>query len=323
MALRPDFAPGHNNRGNVLRELGRFGRGGRRFDRALALTPDSADVQNNRGNALLELNRPAEALADYERALALRSGLSPSPWSIAAARCAISAATTRRSASFDRALALAPELADAHWNRACCACRAATSRVDWAGYEWRWRRGSEVAARRRAAAMARRGSRRQDHPAACRAGLRRQHPDPALSAAGRRKGAKGGRVVLEVPDAVMPLIADSQHVTLVRRGAPLPVLRRALSADEPAARLRHQARRPFRPACPICACPAARQETWRGSSPHTGTPRDRPGLVGQAQPHERPQPHHRACAAGAAAVGAGRAFRQPAARISATATWPS
>ena len=37
------------------------------YDKAIALKPDYAQAHNNRGAALRDLKRPAEALASYER----------------------------------------------------------------------------------------------------------------------------------------------------------------------------------------------------------------------------------------------------------------
>ena len=93
--MKPDFAFGFNNRGNALHALGRHDEALDSFGRAIALEPDYSEAHNNRGNALLDLNRPAEALADYERGGRATSP-SPSRWSIAAARCAISIVTPKR-----------------------------------------------------------------------------------------------------------------------------------------------------------------------------------------------------------------------------------
>ena len=41
------------------------------YDRAIALRPDYADAHNNRGQVLRELMRYDEALASYDRALAI------------------------------------------------------------------------------------------------------------------------------------------------------------------------------------------------------------------------------------------------------------
>ena len=42
------------------------------YDKAIALKPDYAEAHNNRGNALMDLKRPAEALASYDKAIALK-----------------------------------------------------------------------------------------------------------------------------------------------------------------------------------------------------------------------------------------------------------
>ena len=39
------------------------------YDKAIALKPDYAEAHNNRGNALMDLKHPTEALASYDRRL--------------------------------------------------------------------------------------------------------------------------------------------------------------------------------------------------------------------------------------------------------------
>ncbi|MEQ8860601.1 MAG: tetratricopeptide repeat protein [Pseudomonadales bacterium] len=59
------------NRSLVLAADGRLQPALADVDEALALTPDAADLHGNRGNLLLRLNRPAEALNAHGRAIEL------------------------------------------------------------------------------------------------------------------------------------------------------------------------------------------------------------------------------------------------------------
>ncbi len=219
--LRDDAAPIHNNRGNALRELGRHDEALAAFDRALALRPDYAEAHNNRGNALLESNRLAEAVADYDRALALKPDF-------------VDALVNRGSAlhhlghndealaSLDRAIALNPELAEAHWNKGLTCLSLGDFARGWEGYEWRWKRDSELKPR----GFAQPQWRGED-----------LHGQTILLHAEQGYGdiiqfirylpmvvAKGGKVVLEIPDDLKPLIGRIDGVTaIVRRGEALPL----------------------------------------------------------------------------------------------------
>ena len=73
LALRPDHAEAHSNRGVVLFDLGRFDDAVASYDKAIALQPDNAALHANRANALRQLRRFEEAVAGYDRAIALRS----------------------------------------------------------------------------------------------------------------------------------------------------------------------------------------------------------------------------------------------------------
>ena len=72
IALKPDDAEAHNNRGNALRDLKRPEEALASFDKAIALKPDYAEAHNDRGNALLHLKRPAEALTSFDKAITLK-----------------------------------------------------------------------------------------------------------------------------------------------------------------------------------------------------------------------------------------------------------
>lgn len=68
----PKFSPAHNNRGNALKGLKRFGDALASYDQAIAADCNNADALNNRGAVLFELKRFPEALASMDRAIALK-----------------------------------------------------------------------------------------------------------------------------------------------------------------------------------------------------------------------------------------------------------
>jgi len=71
LAVDPGLVEARNNRGSVLRELGRGVEALAEYDRALAQKPDFAVAHGNRGKVLAELQRYEEAIASFDRALAL------------------------------------------------------------------------------------------------------------------------------------------------------------------------------------------------------------------------------------------------------------
>jgi tetratricopeptide (TPR) repeat protein len=117
LALRPDFAEGHNNRAVVLADLKRFDEALASYDKALTLRPEYAEARHNRGTALLDLGRMEDAIADFDRAVAIRPDYAAAFHSRGTALIALG----RRSealASFDRALAFRPDGADTLIRRA-------------------------------------------------------------------------------------------------------------------------------------------------------------------------------------------------------------
>jgi hypothetical protein len=106
IALRPDFAEAHNNRGNALQELNRFEEALLSYQRAITLRPDFAEAYSNMGHAQQQFSRFDDALASFEHAVTLR-----------------------------------PDFADGHFNAALCLLLTGDFGRGWKEYEWRWQTG--------------------------------------------------------------------------------------------------------------------------------------------------------------------------------------
>ena len=219
-ALQPDAAPVHNNRGNALRELRRHEEALAAYDRAIALKPDYAEAHNNRGNAALEMNRMNEALACYDRALTLKPDYADALVNRGTALRHLGR-TEQALASFDFAIALAPNLPAAHWNKALGYLAVGDFARGWPGYEWRWKGATDLKPRN-----FRQPQWRGEDLSVKTVLLHGEQGFgdsiqfvryvPAVA-------ARGGRVVLEIPDDLRPLVASMPGIAaLARRGDALP-----------------------------------------------------------------------------------------------------
>ena len=108
LAIKPDHADAHNNRGNALLRLLRPAEALASFDKALAIEPDDPAALDNRGKTLLDLGWAAEAVASLDKALAM------TPDNPEALNCrGIALVDLKRPeealSSFDKALAIEPD----------------------------------------------------------------------------------------------------------------------------------------------------------------------------------------------------------------------
>jgi tetratricopeptide (TPR) repeat protein len=183
--LDPSAKETHNNLGLALADLGRFAEAEAAFGRALELDPRFADALSNLAGVHHELGRMDEALGYY-----------------------------------DLALGFAPEASSIRYNRSLALLKNGDYDRGWTEYEWRWRRGTESD---------------------------RAYPGPRWDGSaldGRtvlvwtEQGlgdviqfvryvpfvrARGGRVVVECPVRLQPLIATCPGVdVVVTEGEPLP-----------------------------------------------------------------------------------------------------
>ncbi len=137
LKVRPDYVEALSNRGNVLRELKRYGEALASFERALKLRPDYAEAFSNLGITLHEMNLFELALASYDRALRMRPD-----YAEALTNRGITLLELKHFeealASFDRALKVRPDFAEAHCSRALCHMLIGDFDHGWKENEWRW-----------------------------------------------------------------------------------------------------------------------------------------------------------------------------------------
>ena len=204
-------------------------------------SPTSLDALGNYGNALLKLNRPSDAIAAYDRALAIaphNAGL------LTNRAIALRKLDRPHEAlmSVTRALASKPDFAQARFVDSLVRLTLGDFRAGWRAYESRWQ-GRNLAAQRRdftaplwlGGGLARRARPFCSMPSRVLATL-------SNSCAMRRlwRGS-GAKVVLEVQRELVRLLSGLDGIdAVIGRGETLPSFDSALSAAEPAARLRHR-----------------------------------------------------------------------------------
>lgn len=246
--------------------------------RALALRPDHADVLCAVAEARRELGALAESTEASARVLALRPDY-PEALVNLANTLQEQGILDAAEAAYRRALRLRPGFADAHWNLGLLDLLQGRYATGWRGYEWRWRLpGFQHDAARF----------RQPWWTGEEGGGRTMllHTEQGLGDAIQfvrfvpAVVARGWRVVLEVPPALMELFAALPGVILAPRGRELPpfdVHCPLLSLPGIVATTRDT----IPAAVPYLAVPPERVAAWRARMPAGGV---RVGIVWQGNP---------------------------------------
>ena len=218
LVFRPKHIESHIGLGVVLREQGRLEDAVAHYERVLTLAPDHPETRNNLGGALVDLGRLEEAVTHYERALAVQPDRAQthSNLGIALGRQGRYAEAL---ACYGRALALEPNYAQAHFNRALALLVTGEFEEGWKEYEWRF----AVARYDRDLGRPRwSGEPLAGQPILIHAeqgfgdALQFVRFVPAVA-------ARGGRVVLEVPQPLVRLVRTvAGAAQVVAAGDPLP-----------------------------------------------------------------------------------------------------
>ena len=107
---RAQLAATYSNRGIILANRGQLDKAIEDQNAAIALDPDSARAHVNRGNAYYRSNRHSEAVADYNQAITLsHGGLAPAYFNRGQSHLALGE-TDAANKDFQQAATLAPEI---------------------------------------------------------------------------------------------------------------------------------------------------------------------------------------------------------------------
>ena len=72
ISLEPNYAEAYSNKGNVLQELGRYDDAVAVYDKAISLEPNYAEAYGNKGNALEKIGLIDQALLSYDAAISIK-----------------------------------------------------------------------------------------------------------------------------------------------------------------------------------------------------------------------------------------------------------
>jgi predicted O-linked N-acetylglucosamine transferase (SPINDLY family) len=115
VALKPDFAEAHSDRGVILAASGKFEQAAACFETALRLKPDHLEARSNLGHALRQLGRLDEAAAQFERVLKAAPD-SPGAHVNLATALRQQGKRSEAAAHYRQALAMRPDLVEGHVN---------------------------------------------------------------------------------------------------------------------------------------------------------------------------------------------------------------
>lgn len=221
MALDPTFSDAYLNIGSALHDLKRFADALAVYDKALASRPGWGEALFNRGNTLMALDSYVDAIQSYNDSLAVMPDHVEALVTMGTALECLGRYDDAMSL-YELALERSPGCAEAHWNLALSRLRLGDYANGWPEFEWRWFKKGYTTARREFACPIWDGRQLDGETVLIHAeqafGDTLQFIRYAAPVA-----ARGGKVLVESPQPLAPLIAETPGVSsVVGSGAELP-----------------------------------------------------------------------------------------------------
>ena len=135
--LDPENAIAYSNRGNILKELGKYEEALHALDIAIQLAPAYAEAYCNKGNVLQELHRYEEALAWYDKAFTLNPHYAEA-YSNKGNALSLLHRHEQAMTHYIKAIEIDPRFIDSYWHMALVQLSLGDFHAGWQNYEARW-----------------------------------------------------------------------------------------------------------------------------------------------------------------------------------------
>jgi len=215
--IRPQYPEAYYNRGNALHAAKRFDDALAAYDAAIQIEAKFARAWNNRGLTLMRLRRAQDAITSYREALKLQPSYAEA-WNNLGLAMQILGQIDEAIRNFSESLRLQSTFASAHTNRAQAWLLKGDFALGFSEYEWRWQLPRYRLAPRNLPLW-------DGAPLEGRSILLRHEQGLGDTLQFVRYAPlvkeRGGRVVLECPASLHPLLESFGGVDrLIDRGAP-------------------------------------------------------------------------------------------------------
>jgi Tfp pilus assembly protein PilF len=143
ISINPVDVMMHSNKGNILKELGRYEDALLSLDKAIQLDSSYAEAYSNKGNVLQEIYQYEQALICYDRAITLQPEFADV---YSNKGNALGQLQRHREGIIchDKATSLNPRYVDAYWNKAMTQLRIGDYKEGWQNYEARWSKSCPI-----------------------------------------------------------------------------------------------------------------------------------------------------------------------------------